>query len=340
MRKNLVVIALVIALPFTAFAAERIVCLELFCRTACTYCPGAAIGVDELAENHPGEVLTVEYHLSDPFQNTESIIRALYYQDEPINIPCAIFDGVIKYLGPGAAENYESAFQTRAAIAAPLEIALENAPDAYMSGGTLTATIENTSEEPITGVVHFTVTESNIPYSWIHSKSWVHFCLRDMLPDGDGAQITLAAGADTTINRDYEINPFWPHRTDDTENIEFGCFVQDTAVYSGKLKEIFQAAVIPLENPLSITEEQVAETTFEVLTPIGPRVLCSFAPSGQKSQVSVFDVSGSKIDEIDVPQAGGVLSWPVTPDGQRPGIYFIVAEVDGNRQSEKVILVR
>jgi hypothetical protein len=159
-----------------------------------------------------------------------------------------------------------------------------------------------------------------------------------MLPDADGAEITLAAGADTSINRDYEISPLWPYHTDDLENIEFGCFVQDTAVYSGKLKEIFQGAVIPLANPLAVTEEQVAETTFEVLTRIGPQVMLRFADANrsQGDYVVIFDASGREVDELSL-TGNQVLTWG---DGFNPGVYFIVADIDGDRQTEKVILVK
>ncbi|MCK4231931.1 hypothetical protein KAX21_03180, partial [candidate division WOR-3 bacterium] len=125
MKKTLFLVALLIALPLALFAADRVVVLELLCRTACVYCPGAAIGADAVAENHPGEVLLVEYHLSDPFQNDESLTRAIFYWGSEIYIPSAFFDGVVKYVGPGAASRYDSTFLARADSVPPLEITLE-----------------------------------------------------------------------------------------------------------------------------------------------------------------------------------------------------------------------
>ncbi|MQY70862.1 hypothetical protein GH141_02880, partial [bacterium] len=70
------------------------------------------------------------------------------------------------------------------------------------------------------------------------------------------------------VNRDYEINPAWPYHTDDLDNIEFGCFVQDTTVYQGRLREILQAAVIPLKNPLlEGIEEDALATPFSLKVP-------------------------------------------------------------------------
>ncbi|MBN2381116.1 hypothetical protein JXM67_15060 [candidate division WOR-3 bacterium] len=335
MRKILVlaVAVLLAALPVTLGAADRCVVLELFCRTACTYCPGAAIGVDQTAADHQDDILVVEYHVADPFQNVESLTRAVFYLGDTITIPCAIFDGVMKYIGPGAASNYESAFQTRKEKPAPLEILMDKTEDAYLKGGTLTATITNTSEEDITGIVQFTVTESNIPYSWVHSKYWVHFVCRDMLEDAEGALITIAAGADTTISREYVIDPSWPYHTDDIENLEYGCFIQDTAVYTGRLKEIYQGAVIPLVNPLSV-QEVTRTPDLEIVTPVGSVITLRFCDLNECVNVDIFDASGRKVDELSI--AGGTVSWG---EGFDPGIYFFKMKSSA-APSRKVVLVK
>lgn len=343
MRKYAVFAAL-LALPACLFGAERIVVLELFCRTACTYCPGAAIGADAVAENHPGEVLVVQYHLLDPFENNESLTRAIFYWGSEIYIPSAFFDGVVKYVGPGAASKYDSTFLARSDSAAPLEISLEKTEDAYMSGGTLTATITNTSDQNITGKVHFTITESNIRYAWVKDKKWVHFALRDMLSDAYGAEITLAAGADTVITRDYEINPLWPYHTNDLENIEFGCFVQDTTVYQGKLKEIFQAAVIPLVNPLGVKEEE--ERTLPVVSLSASTFLEGygsielFLNAASEVNLVLFDVSGSRVQTLYTGflSAGSHLI-EVDATGLPRGTYFIKVAIGNHTRVEKLLIL-
>ena len=344
MKKTLIVVVALVALPLALFAAERVVVLELLCRTACVHCPGAAIGADAVAENHPGEILLVEYHVADPFQNNESVIRAKFYSGDTITIPAAFFDGVIKYLGPDAASNYESAFLARRDSVPPLEITLEKTEDAYMSGGTLTATIKNTSEHEITGYVHFTITESNIHYSWVKDKKWVNFALRDMLPDAYGAEITLAAGADTTITRDYEINPAWPYHTDDLDNIEFGCFVQDTTVYQGRLREILQAAVIPLENPLlEGIEEKPLPISFSLKVPTlvhahGYIELSLDATS--HVNLTLYDAVGCRVKTLHA----GVLSAgthliDIRTDGLPAGAYFLRATAGAYNRTGKLVIL-
>jgi hypothetical protein len=344
MKKTLILVVALVALPLASFAAERVVVLELLCRTACVYCPGAAIGADAVGEDHRGEILLVEYHVADPFQNNESVIRAKFYSGDTITIPAAFFDGVIKYLGPDAASNYESAFLARRDSVPPLEITMEKTEDAYMSGGTLTATIKNTSEHEITGRVHFTITESNIHYSWVKDKKWVNFALRDMLPDASGAEITLAAGADTTITRDYEINPAWPHHTDDLDNIEFGCFVQDTTVYQGRLREILQAAVIPLANPLlEGIEEKTLPISFSLKVPTlvhahGYIELSLDAPCGV--ELTMYDATGRLVKTLHSGAlSAGTHLIDIRTDGLPAGAYFIRASAGAYKQVNKLVIL-
>ncbi|TKJ42964.1 hypothetical protein CEE36_05625 [candidate division TA06 bacterium B3_TA06] len=344
MKKTLIVVAALIVLPFALFAAERIVVLELLCRTACVHCPGAAIGADAVAENHPGEVLLVEYHLSDPFQNNESVTRAVFYSGDTVYIPAAFFDGVVKYIGPDAASNYESAFQARADSLSLLEITLEKTEDAYMSGGTLTATIKNTSEHEITGRVHFTITESNIRYSWVKDKKWVNFALRDMLPDAYGAEITLAAGADTTITRDYEINPAWPYHTDDLDNIEFGCFVQDTTVYQGRLREILQAAVIPLANPLlEGIEEKPLPISFSLKVPTlvhAHGYIELSLDATYQVNLTLYDAIGRLVKTLHAGAlSAGSHLIAIEVETLPAGAYFIRASAGRHKQVSKLIIL-
>lgn len=76
---------------------------------------------------------------------------------------------------------------------------------------------------------------------------------------------------------------------------------------------------------------------FDMLSPVGLRITLRFSESKECSQVSVFDASGRKIDVLDVPQSGGILKWG---EDRSPGVYFMRVEGEGNRQTEKVVLVR
>jgi hypothetical protein len=75
---------------------------------------------------------------------------------------------------------------------------------------------------------------------------------------------------------------------------------------------------------------------IQMLSAVGPRIVCSFSQSAKSSQVSVFDASGRKVDELSVPQLDGVMQWG---ENRSPGVYFMKVEADGNRP-HKVVLVK
>jgi len=193
--------------------------------------------------------------------------------------------------------------------------------------------------------VHFTITESNIHYSWVKDKKWVNFALRDMLPDASGAEITLAAGADTTITRDYEINPAWPYHTDDLDNIEFGCFVQDTTVYQGRLREILQAAVIPLENPLleGIEEKPlpISFSSLKVPTLVHAHGYIELSLDATcEVSLTLYDAVGCRVKTLH----SGSLSASthlidIRTDGLPAGTYFIRATAGVYNRTGKLVIL-
>ncbi|NLI98450.1 hypothetical protein GX441_07320 [bacterium] len=75
---------------------------------------------------------------------------------------------------------------------------------------------------------------------------------------------------------------------------------------------------------------------FELLSPIGPRIVLRFAEAKEPRVLSVFDASGRKVDEVVAPQAGGVVNWG---ECYGPGVYFMRVESKGNRP-HKVVLIR
>ncbi|MBN2380032.1 hypothetical protein JXM67_09555 [candidate division WOR-3 bacterium] len=349
MRKSLVVILGLLILPFGLMAADRVVVLEIVTATWCPPCAGAAWGAEDLVDEYQGEILVLEYHYhsSDPFNNTPGFTRYDFYNDVFSGIPAAFFDGVDTVIGAWSNKSaitlYEPKFTNRRKIESPLEILLDQTEESYLAQGTLTATITNTSEEEITGKVHFTVTESNIRYAWqIHTV--LHFVVRDMLPDADGALITLAAGADTTITREYEIDPDWLRYTDDLGNIEFGCFVQDD-VSEGLPREIFQAAVIPLSNELmaGVKEEKPTTLPFSLDVPAVVKNLGSVRFSlGASSDVDLilFDASGRQVSTLHKGSLGaGNHQIPFETGGLPSGAYFIKLSCGSFSEVGKMLVI-
>ena len=345
-KPKLSLIALLVLLPFALFATDRIVVLEIFTATWSENGPGAAMGADDLVEAHPDEVLVVEYHVNvygDPFDHTDANARKTFYGDNVPGYPAAIFDGVETFLGGSTDESmfphYDPLYNTRRGVEPGLEIALEKTGE---SQGTLTATIKNTSDAEITGRVHFTITECNIHYAW-QNQTVLHFVERDMLPDASGELITLGPGSTAIRERNFVIAPSWPYYTEDLGNVEFGCFVQDTTS-SGLLREILQAAVIPLENPLlEGIKEKPLPISFSLKVPTLVHahgyIELSLDATCQVS-LTLFDATGRLVKTLYAGSLSAGTHLIDIPAGNLPaGAYFVKATAGVHKQVGKLIVL-
>jgi hypothetical protein len=70
---------------------RNMVVVEIGTGTWCQYCPGAAMGADDLSANGD-PVAIIENHNGDPFANTYSNTRNSYYSIS--GYPTAMFDGL------------------------------------------------------------------------------------------------------------------------------------------------------------------------------------------------------------------------------------------------------
>lgn len=98
MKKILLSLVMIIAvtLAFGQTVPREMVALEIGTGTWCTYCPGAAMGADDLLANGKF-VAVVENHNGDPFANNYSNARNSYYNIT--GYPTARFDGVLSVVG-------------------------------------------------------------------------------------------------------------------------------------------------------------------------------------------------------------------------------------------------
>ena len=98
--KNLLfsfVVTFLFSFPATAQEVEReMVILEIGTGTWCPYCPGSAMGADELVENGH-DVAVIEYHNGDSYVTGSGTSRLNYYGIS--SFPTAYFDGTSSVAG-------------------------------------------------------------------------------------------------------------------------------------------------------------------------------------------------------------------------------------------------
>lgn len=227
---------------------RELVLLEIGTGTWCTYCPGAAMGADDLHEN--GDPVAIsENHNGDPFTTPDSDARNSYYGIG--GYPTAYFDGSYNsYVGGSSSQsmysNYLPIVTARMGIQTSftVEIGGENTSgDDYE----ITVRVDKVGEYDNSDLtVRFTLTESHIPYNWL-GQSEVNFVNRLMEPDHNGVDIELVDEGDyEELTFSFTFDNTW-----DFDNCELVAFVQDDAT-----KEVLHC------NKVMMDELEEAEPTF------------------------------------------------------------------------------
>ncbi|MCK5840492.1 MAG: T9SS type A sorting domain-containing protein [Bacteroidales bacterium] len=319
----------------TAQQVERDkVVVEIATGAWCGYCPGAAMGADDLAANGH-DVAILEYHNGDPFVNVYSTARNNYYAVS--GYPTAHFDGVLEVVGGSSSQSmyttYLPKYNQRKVIPSSFTIDLTFAP----SGLTVDATIliEKVATTTSTNMVlHLAVNESEIEYSW-QNQTHMHFVERIMVPDQYGTTLDFSGGDIIEINESFNMDASWV-----TEHCEIIAFIQDLDT-----KEILQATMLSMATPLYNLDAQVYEV-FNV-----PANNCSgvIAPAisiknwGGEVLTSLtiqYDVNGGDIQTYDWTGSLEFLSdetitldpitFPVLPENE-----FMVCCVNPNGQPDE-----
>ncbi|MEI7981176.1 MAG: T9SS type A sorting domain-containing protein [Bacteroidota bacterium] len=191
---------------------RKMVCLEIETSTLCTYCPGSAMGADELLENGKF-VAVIENHCNglgtDPYSNVGARSRETLYAAP--GYPTSTFDGVSGIVGGSHTQSLYAQFlpkyNTRIAATSPIDISMTFTNNGLHYDVTVTVTKVGT----VTGnslKLFFFVTESNILKNW-QGLHWLHFVNRLMVPDKNGTIVDFSSGNIQTYNLSLDMNSAW-----------------------------------------------------------------------------------------------------------------------------------
>ncbi len=210
MKQLLMILAI---LATGLYASQRVVVMEEFTATWCTYCPGVARALDENYERSYDSLVVIAYHPSssgDPFYSAEARSRARFYNIG--GYPTAIADGIDTVSGgmhSGTAyPPFRKYLTTRLGVSSPLEIALACNYDSAGNNGTVQAIIHNTSGSSISGYLYYVIVENDISYNW-QGMNRLDFVMRDMLPDTIGESVTIPASDTIIRSTNFTINSSW-----------------------------------------------------------------------------------------------------------------------------------
>lgn len=198
----------------------------------CWYCPGAAMGADDLVANGC-QVGNIEYHNGDPFANDASNARNTYYAVG--GYPTAHFDGVLEYEGGSHTvsmyPNYLPLYQQRMAV--PSDFLIDIYGDNTGSVYDIQLVINKVNGTWGELTVQLALTESEIVYAW-QDQTHLNFVERLMAPDHLGTTVDFTSEDQMIVELQFTMNSNWV-----TANCELVAFIQNEAT-----KEILQGNMV------------------------------------------------------------------------------------------------
>ena len=246
---------------FNTYTTDReMVVLEIGTGTWCQYCPGSQMGADDLVTNGHS-VAVVEYHNGDSFTNTFSDARISYYGIS--GFPTAVFDGVEYFVGGSNTQsmyqNYLPIYEGRKALMSAFSVDIfgEHSGLNY----NVLVKLNRLAAIPPTWnnlVVHFTVTESDIPFNW-QGQTEVDYCERLMVPDELGTPVDLINNTTLEVSLSFALDASWV-----TDKCQLAAFIQNLDT-----KEILQGDKVWVSDllpvPVELTSFTAQATTEGVL---------------------------------------------------------------------------
>jgi thiol-disulfide isomerase/thioredoxin len=303
---------------YNPFGSRTLVVCEDFTGTWCAYCPGAAMGLDELVENS-WPVAVISYHMSDPYETTEGRRRNDYYLVS--GYPTVHFDGIQAFLGGSSTQSmyteYIPMVENRLAINADASIVVQdlNVVDSILTGNVVMESASSITNPNL--VLHVVVTESHMPVSW-QNQDEINFTERSMFGDAEGTPVDLSDKAET-IPVAIHLSAAWNRPT-----LELVVFLQDTLT-----KEVLNGNKVSLDH-VGLSEPGIHATICPNPAPGWFMINCD----ERIDKVSVFDVTGRCV----MKQEPGIFNPIVRFGGLKSGLYVARIKTSSGEITRKLLV--
>ena len=259
-------LSFIMSFIITALMAQSVprtmVAMEISTNIYCTYCPGAALGADDLL-SHGCMVAVMEDHNNgqgtDPYANANSIARTQYYS--LTGNPTAVFDGILKLVGGSHTNSMYSSYlplyNQRINIPSNISMSMQ------VSNSGLAYTVVVTMTKVGTLPAHpmhliFAVTQSHIQQNW-EGQTHLEYVNRLMTPDYNGTIVDLTSNDPQTVTLNFNMDANWP-----IADCEFIAFVQD---YSTKeIQQTIKRAIIDLSADFTASSTTVSKNGMVTFT--------------------------------------------------------------------------
>lgn len=286
MKKFYLILTCLALISLTAFSQQvprDKVIMEVATGAWCQYCPGAAMGADDLIANGY-QVAVIEYHNGDPYATTQSNARISYYN--VAGFPTAYFDGGSKVEGGDHTNSMFSYYvpKVNARMAVPSSFTIDVVgTQSCLTDFNAEITVNKVATNNSSNLrLHAVLTESDIVYSW-QGMDELNYVCRQMYPNQGGTTISFSGGNTQTVNIQFTLDPTYVF-----ENCELVVFLQDNST-----KEIFQGTKMMLtEFQPELNYDATAKQLFNV-----PKSSCTgtFNP-----EVNIRNVGAQTMSSVEI----------------------------------------
>jgi hypothetical protein len=331
---------------FNTYTTMRdMVLLEIGTGTWCQYCPGAAMGAEDLIDNG-FNVAVVEYHQgnTDPYQNQPGLDRLIYYGIN--NFPTAVFDGVQSVSGGSNNQSMFSNYVPIVTASQPINSAftIEMRGENYGNNYNLLVSVNKMAPFRYDDMtLHVVLTQSHIQYNW-QGQTHLEWVERLMIPSSSGSQVNLSGSDTQDFNLSFSKDASWP-----VQDCELVAFIQN-----GDNREILQATKVLLTDltPIGVDDNEATLPTQTMLeanypNPFNPRTSINFSLATPGTvKLEVFNILGQKIRTlVDGHMEPGIhtISWDSKDESGASvasGAYFYKLTTDDYSSTKKMLLLK
>lgn len=258
------------------------VLVEIGTGTWCGFCPGAALGADELVANGK-HVSIIEYHGGDNYTITEGLDRISFY--DITSYPTSVFDGLLKHEGgnpTGSIYNemlplYEAAIEVPSAYTIDVDMTANNDLDYNLN-----ITVEDPIGFADENLKLFAVlTESHIPENW-QTLDELNFVARSVYPNGSGTSVDFSSSS--TFSETYNVVVSGSY---DLDNCKLHVFVQDVETKMVWQSKVFGFDIVGLENVSGINEIN--------LYPNPTNGIVQITSDNEILDITIYNINGSEV---------------------------------------------
>ncbi len=287
MKKILILCFAIIIITGNFITAQQVeremVILEIVTGTWCQYCPGAAMGADDLIENGH-DVAVVEYHGGDDYQNSYSVSRINYYG--VTGYPTSKFDGILTVSGGSSTQSLYSSYlpkyNQRKAVLSSFTVAVEGT-NTGLEEYNVNVTIEKVAA--YTGnnlVLHAVLTESHIEEFW-QGLPELNFVERLMIPNQFGTTLDFSQSNTQEISLQFNKDSDWNY-----EHCELVLFIQNTTS-----KEILQGKKVNISEFGTTNQYDASITKISML----PEAICDGL---LEPEVTIRNTGSDDLTNVDI----------------------------------------